>query len=1045
MKRRILMMLYFAALASECFAVNDWENPAVTEINKEPRRATFTPFDSVAAASLDRTASPYFQDLNGVWKFHWSANPDERPTRFFESEYDASKWDEIEVPSCWQMKGYGTPIYTNIEYPFEKNPPLIGGINGNPVGSYLRSFVLPSTWKHREVFVHFAGVDSAFYIWLNGERVGYSQGSRTPAEFNLTPYLKAGKNHLAVQVFRWCDGSYLEDQDGWRMSGIFRDVYLYCTPRTRIRDFFVTTDLDTAYRDALLRTEVSLKHHAGSVSEPGEIEVILSDKKRRVAATAVPLGRLAPGAEKRVVLETPVANPRKWTHETPELYDLHVIRKRGGEIMEVVTCRVGFREVEVKGSVLMLNGKPILFKGVNRVEHDPVHGKTVPRDALERDLHLMKQHNINCLRTAHYPHDTALYELCDELGILVIDEANVESHGMRYGAESLAKQPEWKAQHVERAMNMVERDKNHPSVVMWSHGNEAGNGENIVAMDDFCHTRDPSRPTHYHFQEGPRSCDVIGGGALGKKQNRYLTVDLLEAQAKYEKDSRPYLLNEYAHAMGNAVGNLQEYMDAFERHEKLIGGCIWDWIDQGLAKTGPDGKPFFAYGGDFGDTPNDGNFCLNGLVFADRSVNAKTLETTKVYQDFKFEWAGNGVKIVNKFVFIDSSGHAFFWSLWEDGVEIANGALAVDAIGPGDSTVTSLVLDREKWSPDKEYLLNVSARMKEATPWADAGYEVAFEQFTLQPWKFAAADPESGTAPEVEQTEKALIVSGADFAVTFDRVRGEITRYVVNDVTLLNQGPRFSAARATIDNDRFDRPLLEIFFDMKDELEKFEVETLDDAVVIRVAKKQVGMTRPPVPKPWKKEPKKPFHSTPAGYALVETYRIRADGRIAFDAEIKPFGALPTARRIGYELMTAPGFEGFTWYGRGPHESYADRKTGARLGVYRGTVDEQFVNYPVPQENGNKADTRWMSLVNANGAGFRVAGDVPLDVSVRHYSTENMNTAAHPFELAKRTETIVNLDYRQGPLGNASCGAGPLKEYEITREPVRYGFTIEPKR
>ncbi|WP_372806492.1 glycoside hydrolase family 2 TIM barrel-domain containing protein [Pontiella sp.] len=569
---------------------NDWENPAVTGINQEPRHATMVPFASMEQASLNKSDSPYVQSLNGIWKFHWVKTPEERPMEFFKSDFDDSAWNGIEVPSCWQMKGYGTPIYTNIEYPFDKNPPFIGGANGNPVGSYRRTFALSSDWKGREVFIHFAGVDSAFYIWVNGKRVGYSQGSRTPAEFNLTPYLQPGNNELAVQVFRWCDGSYLEDQDGWRMAGIFREVYLFSTPQVHIRDFFVTPELDADYRHAVLNVDVSLKNYGQSIEQNTELEVVLCDRSNnRIGSASATVPSLVAGAETTTALKIPVEHPEKWTHETPNLYHVFILQQRGGKTVEAVTCRTGFRKIEIRDSQVLLNGQPVLIKGVNRVEHDPVHGKTVPLEYLALDIKLMKRHNINCIRTAHYPHDPALYELCDEWGMLVVDEANVESHGMRYGDESLAKQPEWKDQHVERAMNMVERDKNHPCVVMWSHGNEAGNGPNIVAMDEFCHARDPSRPTHYHFQEGPRSCDVIGGGALGKKQNRYLALDLLEQHATYDKDLRPYLLNEYAHAMGNAVGNLTEYVELFEKYPKLIGGCIWDWIDQGLVKEGPDG------------------------------------------------------------------------------------------------------------------------------------------------------------------------------------------------------------------------------------------------------------------------------------------------------------------------------------------------------------------------------------------------------------------------------------------------------------------------
>lgn len=1039
----VLSGMMFSLCACGGEVLNDWENPAVTQINKEPRHATLMPFESMEQASLDKTASPYFKSLNGTWKFKWVKTPEQRPLDFFEPDFDAAAWDEIDVPSCWQMRGYGTPIYTNIEYPFKKNPPFIGGENGNSVGSYLREFIVSSDWNNRAVFIHFDGVDSAFHLWVNGQKIGYSQGSRTPAEFNLTPYLKTGKNRLAVQVFRWCDGSYLEDQDGWRMAGIFRDVYLFSTPRTHIRDFFVTTDLDPDYRDAVLKVEVALKNYTAAPSGPREVEVLLCnpDKSEVASAVAMP-GSLDGGEEKAAVVEIAVKNPKKWTHETPNLYSVFVLQKKDGETIETLGCAAGFREVEVQGSVVLLNGEPVLFKGVNRVEHDPVEGKTVPLESLELDLKLMKQHNINCVRTAHYPHDPAFYDLCDKWGMLVIDEANVESHGMRYGKDSLAKQPGWKDQHVERAMNMVERDKNHPCVVMWSHGNEAGNGENIVAMDNFCHARDPSRPTHYHFQDGPRSCDVIGGGACGKKHNRYLSIGKLKRHANYKNDQRPYLLNEYAHAMGNAVGNLQEYVDVFEKHEKLIGGCLWDWIDQGLVKEGPDGKAFFAYGGDFGDQPNDGNFCLNGLVFPDRSINAKTLETKKAYQDFAFALSGNEAEIFNKFYFADSSAYEFRWKLLENGRQKEGGLFALQPIAPRASVEAELPFDPASLSKEREYVLVLSAHRKEAAPWADAGAETAFEQFVLTPWKFAGVDAKGG-APKVAESGSSVNISGNGFSAVFDREKGGLVEYTAQGSKLLEQGPQFSAARAAIDNERRSRKASEFFFDLATTGSEVKVETEENAATVLIRKRLEGMIRASQRRSRRQKPKKKFAPSPAGFEVEELYTVHGDGSIELVSTVSPFGRLPELKRIGYELRTPPGFEDFSWYGRGPHDAYIDRKTSAVFGEYRGTVDEQFVNYPVPQENGSKADVRWMTLRNAEGQGFKISGLQPLQVSVRHVASWNLHEAVHPYELLRLDGTVVNIDWRQGPLGNASCGAGPLDRYKIKREPVTFGFVLQP--
>ena len=683
LKKAVLFNLLIAVSLQA--APNDWENVKVTGINKEAPHATLMPFSSVKEASIDRSSSPFYKSLNGVWKFNWVRTPEERPMDFYKQDFDDSDWSDIPVPSSWQMKGFGQPIYTNIKYPHDRNPPFIQGDNGNSVGSYRRSFRFSGkSWKEREVFIHFGGVDSCFYLWVNGEKVGYSQSSRTPAEFNITGYLKDGENQLAVQVFRWCDGSYLEDQDGWRMSGLYRDVYLYSVPKTHIRDFFLTSELNEDFSSAQFNAEVKLRNYADFDLAVQYVELILADVEGAVVSRKKQFaGFISSNDEMTMNVSMQVEAPALWSHENPNLYNVYLVQHGiGGRVLEVVTSRFGFRKVEVKGLELFLNGKSIIVKGVNRVEHDALEGKHVRREMAELDVKLYKRHNINTVRTSHYPHDEYFYDLCDEYGILVIDEANVESHGMGYDEDTLAIRPEWKDQHVERARLMLERDKNHPSVVIWSHGNEAGTGENITAMDDFVHARDKTRPTHYHFSYGPKNCDILGGGRLGKASNRYPSVDLLEQQAAYqvETDKRPFMINEYAHAMGNAVGNLQEYVDLFNKYPSLVGGCIWDWVDQGLIKDGPDGKPFWAYGGDFGDKPNDGNFCLNGLVFPDRSVNSKTLETKKAYQDFSFSVKDGKVDIFNAYYFIDSSPFYFTWELRRDGKRIKDGKLDVPLI-----------------------------------------------------------------------------------------------------------------------------------------------------------------------------------------------------------------------------------------------------------------------------------------------------------------------------------------------------------------------------
>jgi beta-galactosidase len=606
-RSKCLLAIIFAVMQGmNSWAVNDWENPDVQSINAELPHSTF--FSKVSVEEALNTKMPegkYVQSLDGIWKFNWVKTPPERPQDFYKPSFDDSKWTDMPVPSCWQMEGFDIPIYRNTGFCIDKKKmPKAEGAWGNPVGSYRRSFDVPSSWDGREIFIRLDGVSSAFYLWVNGKKVGYNQGSRAPGEFNITDYVEAGKNLIAVEVYRWSDGTFLEDQDGWRMSGIIRSVYVYSTPQVRIRDFFAYSDLDEKYRDALLTVDVKVKNESDKKAENRTVVVILYDGEKKIVEESRKVKTLNPGEEIKVQLQAKVKRPEKWAPDSPSLYPLVVSLQDGKEVSEAVKCDFGFREIEVRGFKLLLNGREVMIKGVNRVEHDPAGGKSVPAVEAERDVVLMRRHNINTVRTAHYPHDTPFYDFADKHGLMVIDEADVESHGWGYKPEdTLAKKPEWKKAHVTRCRAMVERDKNHPSVIMWSHGNEAGNGDNFVAMNNEAHRLDPTRPTHYHFMDDPKSSDILGGGRPGRPQARYISAADLDKLAEENTWKRPFILNEYAHAMGNSVGNLQEYQDVFEKHDIIIGGCIWDWIDQGLWKEVSNSKRgdrrFIAYGGDF--------------------------------------------------------------------------------------------------------------------------------------------------------------------------------------------------------------------------------------------------------------------------------------------------------------------------------------------------------------------------------------------------------------------------------------------------------------
>lgn len=1044
---KILTLLLISLIQFSTFAQNDWENEQVIGINKEPVHATFYPLNNVDEAFEDGLKSDWVQLLNGTWKFNWVPNPEDRPMNFYQESFDASLWDNIPVPANWQMHGFGQPIYTNINYPFDKNPPKIDGINGNSVGSYIRTFTVSENWDGREIFIHFDGVSSAFYIWLNGEKIGYSQGSRTPAEFNLTKYLKKGENKIAVQVFRWCDGSYLEDQDGWRLSGIFRDVYLYATPKLQIHDFFVTTDLDENYKDATLSAKISLKNYNRKTIKNSSVEFKLMDlNKNEIEITGENsklISTIKSGENLEIILKGEISNPLKWTHETPNLYKVVITLKNNkGEISEVVSCNTGFREIEIKNREVLLNGKPIMFKGVNKVEHHPIHGKYVTREWLEKEVLIMKQHNINSIRTAHYPHDPYLYDLCDKYGILLIDEANVESHGMRYGPESLAKDPAWKKAHVQRLRSMIQRDKNHPSVVMWSHGNEAGNGVNIAAMNDEAHRLDSTRPTHYHFSDNPKSSDILGGGVYkgGKRHNagRYHSVDDLEHVAN-SGEPRPFLLNEYAHAMGNAMGNLKEYVDVFEKYPNMIGGHIWDWVDQGILQLTEDGEEYYAYGGDFGDTPNDKNFCLNGIVYSDLGITPKTIEVKRVYQNigFKLNDTKGSLTITNKNQYISLDGVTFFWEVLENGNTIKGGNFKAN-VAAGLSGNYKIPVDGIELKKENEYLLNISAKLNDDCSWADAGYEIAFDQFVLKEWDFTLEILLSNQEIATTQNDDFVEITGDNFSFKFDKKSGSISEYKVAGINLIEQGPKLNVWRAPTDNDGSYFPdvtnkrqcklwLNAGLKDMQSKLLSLEITDSGNNKATFIAKYNARNS-----------------DKTSGFNYTVEYAVFADGHFTMNTKIEPFGKLPNLPRLGFQLIFSDEFNQFAWYGRGPHESYNDRKVGALIGNYSGSVDEQFTNYVVPQENGNKTDVRWAILTNKNGVGLKVSGNTPLETSVHHYSTEALTNAIHTYELKKEEHTYWNIDYRQGGLGGNSCGPQPLEKYLLKPQAIQFKLLFEPK-
>lgn len=1035
----LLIGLFLAFLSLSFFTPQpipsalDWENPAVIGINKEPPHCTLMPYDDFQKA-LDghRFRSVNYLSLNGRWKFKFSPRPEDRPVDFYRPDFDVSSWDEIPVPSNWQLLGYDKPYYFNSAYVFKKNPPYIEH-DSNPVGSYRRSFTIPTHWKGRQVFIHFDGVESAFYLWVNGHLVGYSQGSRTPAEFNLTPYLHPGENFLAVEVYRFSDGSYLECQDYWRLSGIFRNVYLFSTPAIHVRDYELRCDLDEAYQDATFEVTARIHNFSSSPVWQPSLEVKIYNKNNQALALDPPLKTtsvyIAPGEESVLRLLTTVPNPKKWTAETPNLYTiLLILRDREGHLLEYLSSKFGFREVEIKNKQLLVNGQPILIKGVNRHEHDPDTGHYVSEESMRRDIILMKQHNINTVRTSHYPDDPRWYELCDEYGLYIIDEANIESHGMGYKPDvTLANRPEWKEAHLDRIKRMVERDKNHPCVIIWSMGNEAGDGTTFEEASWWIHHRDPTRPVHYERALLRPHVDLFSP--------MYASPERIEKYATGHPD-RPLILCEYAHAMGNSVGNLIDYWEIIEKYPVLQGGSIWDWVDQGLRKKTPDGRHFWAYGGDFDEGDSDRNFCINGLVLPDRSITPKLLEVKKVYQNISVlpENLKEGkIQIKNKYFFTNLNKFLIHWEITEDGDQVQSDQAGPYDIPPQTSHVVQLPYQLPTPQPGAEYWLIVRFRLREDTPWAKAGYVVAAEQLKL-PLGSPAPQLEVKDSPslQVNETTAEFSVTGPNFSLLFNKKNGQLESWRYQGKELIVRAPTPNYWRAPTDNDHGNgMPQRCVVWR--------EASTRQTLIFFEGTKLGKGLVKVSV--------KYYLPSVDSNHQV--DYLICGSGDIIVVNHLQPGQKkLPEMYRFGMRLQIPGEFEKVEYYGRGPHENYWDRKTSAFVGHYQTTVSKLFEPYVSPQENGYRTDVRWVVLYNQEGQGILFQGKPTICFSALHYTLEDLTQeirgTKHPTDLKTKPFVELNIDYRQtGVGGNNSWGALPLDKYILWPGEYRYTFRMRP--
>jgi len=1020
-----------AVVLSPAFSqTNDWENEQVFGIHKEPTHATSIPYADVPQALNDVTAaSPYYLSLNGPWKFNWVKQPAERPLDFYRTSFNDANWKTITVPSCMEMQGYGTPIYTNITYPFKKDPPRVMGEvpadwtthrEPNPVGSYRRYFEVPANWNGKEVFIHFEGVISAFYLWVNGQKVGYSENSMSPAEFNITPYIKSGRNLVAVEVYKWSDGSYLEDQDMFRFSGIHRNVFVFATPKVHVRDYFLQSDLSGDFSHATFKVKAALKNYATKRSAAASLEISLDNKL--ILTKSIPA--INASSEQVFNLEAPVDHPALWSAETPTLYTvLLTLKDSKGNILEAFNTKFGFRKIEIRNQQLYVNGEPILLKGVNRHEVHPAYGKSVPLATMIRDIELMKQYNINTVRTCHYPNDPEWYKLCDRYGLYVIDEANLETHGAE---DQLTKDPRWKAAYVDREVRLVERDKNHPSVIIWSLGNESWGGENFVAGKAAILGIDSSRPIHY---EGYNEIADIAS-------TMYPSVNTLKEEGE-TPSPKPFFMCEYAHAMGNAIGNLKEYWDVIESHQRLIGGCIWEWVDQGVNKQIPGTtQTFFAYGGDFNDMPNDGTFSIKGLITSDRKIKPEIEEVKKVYQYIKIkpvDIKAGKVSIENKYDFINLSSFDLTWSLTADGKIIQSGVLAPQNIAPNQSAIVSVPFTRPAIVPGATYFLRIDARLKQDALWAPQGHSVAFEQMELPGAIPAVIKAANWADMNVQQDDTSLTIQGKTFRTAFDKKAGVLSALEYNNQPIIcgaDHGPVFNLYRAKMDNDRTTErgPYIEWekagYDSLQYILQSFTVQEATTKIV-KLSTVTDAVTR-------------------SGFKVTAelTYTISGNGDIRVDASFLPSDQGLDIPRLGLRMLLEGGLENVDWYGRGPHENYADRKESAAIGRYHSTVSQMLEPYERPQGMGNREDVRWLKISDDNNQGALIVAHSRLSFTTLHYSDQDLHNAAHLYQLKPRKETVLSLDYAQQGLGNASCGPDPLPVYKIPFKPASISFTIK---
>lgn len=1043
----LIILLIFGFFANAQDLPIELQTPEIVSVNRLPMRASAYAFETRALAEKRKKEnSAYFISLNGQWKFNWVKDPRQRPTDFFQTKFDDSKWDNFKVPANWETNGYGTPIYVNQPYEFagrqltgaRMNPPFDIPVDNNPVGSYRKKIIIPENWNGRQIFINLGAVKSAFFIWINGKKVGYSEDSKLAVEFDITKYVKTGENLIALQVYRWSDGSYLECQDMWRISGIERDVYLFSTPKLNIVDFKTIATLDPSYTKGLLSASIQVNNYKidqrtnHSKADSFYVSLDLVDAKNNSIYKAdSKLGTVLGNYKQTIAFNTQIDNVKNWNAEVPYLYTLYItLKDKNEKIIEVIPQRIGFRSIEIKGSDFLVNGKRVFLKGVNRHEHNATQGHTLTHADMEKDMEMMKKLNVNAVRHSHYPPDPYWMQLCDEYGLYVIDEANIESHGRYYSLEtSFANDKEWRVPHLERVQRMYERDKNHPSIVTWSLGNEAGNGVNFYEAYEWLKKVD-NRPVQYERAENDYNTDLI--------VPQYPSPNYLPRYST-SKNTRPFIMSEYAHIMGNSLGNFKEYWDAIENNPKLQGGFVWEWIDQAI-DTVKNGKRIMAYGGDFplsgpvDENFSDNNFCVKGVVTAYREMTPMAVELKKVHQFIKTTYNGtNQINLNNSYFFRDISNMQLDWEVLENGKVVQKGVIANLNIAPR-TTQTITIPFKANYTDGKEYFLNVYYRLKTPEPFLEKGYDIAYEQLPL------AGVPKGNSYADVKKTinvtevDGKAVVKGSDFNVVFDLKKGILSSYKVKGQELLLSGPKPGFYRAPTDND------IGAGLNTKLRMWRNVYDDPSNAVLTSVSSTPYSVQLTITASLLKGDEK-----------TTQIFTVLADGTIKVDNQFKAVaGNYKSLMRIGNDLQLDKNYNNIQWYGRGPGENYTDRKTASLIGNYSSNIDAQYFPYARPQESGNKVDVRWVSFTNKVGKGLRLEFiDQLLSFNALPYAIEDLDPEAekkqyHSGELVKRNQIYVHMDLQQlGVQGIDSWGSMPLIQYQIPFKDYAYSYYIKP--